>query len=352
MAGSGLTDPLQDEFDLRLDMPGSAPTEPEQQTDELRAHYELRADLVYAVPDGHSLRLDVYLPPRAESLNADTLVMFMHGGCWISGSRQDALPQVEAFLDLGMTVANIEYRLASVAHAPSAIDDCRVALDWLIARADEFGFDPHRVIVAGVSSGAHLALMTGLFGPISASSHSRVLPAIRTGTRSIQDDHIRAIVNWSGMTDVAELLAGANPSSYAADWVGTRASAELARLVSPLYSLRPGMPPVLTIHETADPVVPFSQALRLQDALTRAGVRHQFLGIRGEGHGAFTSPLCREATHALREFLFDHDLLRYSRDADPTRGLVDAILERLARRGVVPGQGPRWRQPADALPQA
>jgi acetyl esterase/lipase len=68
---------------------------------------------------------------------------------------------------MGMNVVNVEYRLASIALAPAAVEDCRCALRWVIQHAKEYGIDANRIVVSGESSGGHLALMTGML-PASA----------------------------------------------------------------------------------------------------------------------------------------------------------------------------------------
>ncbi|NIP81377.1 MAG: prolyl oligopeptidase family serine peptidase, partial [Gemmatimonadetes bacterium] len=60
-----------------------------------------------------------------------------------------------------------------------------------------------------------------------------------------------------------------------------------AERVSPLTHVRPGLPPVLTIHGDADPTVPYEHAVRLRESLDRAGVPNRLHTVRGGGHGNF-----------------------------------------------------------------
>ena len=84
---------------------------------------------------------------------------------------------------------------------------------------------------------------------------------------------VAAIINWYGITDVADLLAGSNSKSYAVQWLGSLPNREaVARSVSPITYVRSGLPPILSIQGDADPIVPYSQNVRLRDALTKAGV--------------------------------------------------------------------------------
>src|SRR4051794_34046103 len=84
-----------------------------------------------------------------------------------------------------------------------------------------------------------------------------------------------AIVNWYGITDVADLLDGRNRKTYAVAWLGSAPDREeIAKRLSPLTYIRPGLPPILSIQGDADPTVPYSHSLRLQDALKKAGVEN------------------------------------------------------------------------------
>ena len=84
---------------------------------------------------------------------------------------------------------------------------------------------------------------------------------------------------------------------------------EVAKRVSPLTYVRPGLPPILTIHGDADRVVPYQHAVRLHDALAKVSVPHQLLTIPGGGHGNFTPEQRTMIYVTIREFLAKHKLL-------------------------------------------
>ena len=67
--------------------------------------------------------------------------------------------------------------------------------------------------------------------------------------------------------------------------------------------MRPGLPPFLTIHGDADPVVPYRHALLLHQALTRAGVHSELLTIPGGNHGDFSAAWLLRISAAVRAFL-------------------------------------------------
>jgi dipeptidyl aminopeptidase/acylaminoacyl peptidase len=83
---------------------------------------------------------------------------------------------------------------------------------------------------------------------------------------------------------------------------------EIARRVSPLTYVRAGLPPILTIHGDADKVVPYQHAVRLNDALGKAGVQTQLLTIPGGGHGNFTPEERIKIFTTIRAFLTKNGL--------------------------------------------
>jgi dipeptidyl aminopeptidase/acylaminoacyl peptidase len=87
-------------------------------------------------------------------------------------------------------------------------------------------------------------------------------------------------------------------------WLGSLANAdEKARAVSPLTYVRAGLPPILSIQGDQDPIVPYSQNVRLRDALTKAGVSNELLTIPGGGHGNFKADERTKIYLKIREFL-------------------------------------------------
>lgn len=255
--------------------------------------YQVTPDITYLTANNVELKLDVFRPrPNA---GAVPVVVYIHGGGWVNGSRTGAVLQTLPYLEMGFAVVNVQYRLARISQAPAAVEDCRCALRWVHANAKQYGFDTSKIVITGHSAGGHLSLTTGML-PASAGLDRQC-----NGT---QDVPVAAIVNWYGITDVADLLEGANQKGYAVTWLGSQPDRqEIARRLSPLTYVRPGLPPILTIHGDADPTVPYTHAVRLDEALKKAGVRHQLLTIPGGKHGGFTVEENRKAYETIRAFL-------------------------------------------------
>ena len=121
---------------------------------------------------------------------------------------------------------------------------------------------------------------------------------------------VAAVVNWFGITDVNDLIEGENAKTYAVQWLGAVPDKEtVAKHVSPMTYVRAGLPPVLTIHGDADPIVPYQQGVDLHEALKAKGGVSRLHTVAGGGHGGFTLEESRSAFAAIRGFLDEQGLL-------------------------------------------
>jgi acetyl esterase/lipase len=256
-------------------------------------------NVTYLTASNWEARLDVYVPRAA---GPHPTLLHIHGGGWVGGSRESVVLRALPYLEMGFAVVNVSYRLGPVAPAPAAVEDCLCALRWIVRNAKEYGFDVNRIVTAGYSAGGHLALTTAMV-PVSAGL-DRQCP----GTEALK---VAAVLNWYGITDVADLLEGANLQPYAVQWLGSRPDrVDAARRVSPLTYVRKDLPPILTVHGDADPTVPYQHATKLHAALQQAGATSELVTIPKGLHGNFPAPEQIRALDAVRAFLAKHGLNR------------------------------------------
>jgi acetyl esterase/lipase len=271
--------------------------------------YEILPNITYSIANNTELKLDLYMP-RNRGTPIPTLILF-HGGGWVEGQKERNVLQLLPYLSLGWAVVNVQYRLARNSLAPAAVEDCRCALRWATSHANRYNFDTSKIVLTGGSAGGHLALITGML-PERSVFDRRCPTGDSTRWREATEPPVRvaAIVNWFGITDVAELIDGPNAKHYAIEWFGSLPNREeIARQVSPINYVRRGLPPVMTIHGDGDDIVPYSQAVRLHTALDEAGVPNQLVTVRGAGHGGFSRSDLVSGFAAIREFLRKHGIL-------------------------------------------
>ncbi|HEY1272886.1 MAG TPA: alpha/beta hydrolase [Terriglobales bacterium] len=270
----------------------------------LGEHYDAVPNIVYKTANNYQAKLDVYYArmPGAPA----PVVMMIHGGGWVAGTKEESVLYAVPFLQMGFSVVNVEYRLGQVSLAPAAVEDCLCALHWIGRNAKKYNFDLTKVVITGGSAGGHLALTTAMIPPSAGFENECLVEDDEGWTGHFIDTRpaIAAVINWFGITDVPDMLEGPNKHGYAVSWLGSLPNREeLARQLSPLTYVRPGLPPILTIHGDNDKLVPYSHAVRLHEALTKAGVKNQLYTIKGGGHGGFTDEQELQAFEVVKAFL-------------------------------------------------
>lgn len=252
-------------------------------------------DVEYSRADGMSLRLDASIPEGDGPFPAAILV---HGGGWVAGDRRlDVAPLFKPLSEASFAWFSISYRLASdPLHFGVAVNDVTDAIRFVKQHAADYRVDPDRIALIGESAGGQLAGMAALGGA--------------------QGDGVKAVVALYTPTDLVSLLKSSNliPSQIRDTLQGTPFEglllARLAQL-SPIEKVRPGMPPFLMIHGTADPLVPFAQSIAMCNRMQSVGAPCELFRVPGAGHGirrwegnpAISQPYKAELVRWLQEQL-------------------------------------------------
>ena len=269
--------------------------------------YRVVPNVTYHIANNHESKLDLYVPRNTSG--ATPVLMFIHGGGWILGTKESRMLNLLPYLEMGWAVVNVDYRLGQVSRAPAAVEDCLCALQWIGRNAETFNLDASRVVTTGDSSGGHLALTTGMI-PSSAGLDRECTAGSFSGPPARPQVNVAAIINWYGITDVADLMAGPNTKGYTVQWLGSLSNRhEVATQVSPLTYVRQGLPPILSIHGDADPIVPYQHAVMLQTKLDEAGVPNELHTVSGGGHGGFNREQTVKIYETIQRFLNRHGLL-------------------------------------------
>ncbi len=231
--------------------------------------YQIQANIRY---DHYPETVLDILQPSAPSLADRPGVIVIHGGGWVQGGKEDMLEEYcLPFVRRGMVVANVEYRLANSAPAPAAVNDVLKAAQWFEDHAAQYHVDRKGIIATGISAGGHLALMVAM-APASAN----LGPSIK----------IAAVIDFFGVADVADQVAGPNRRPYATAWIPEQPDRmDLARRLSPITYVRKGLPPVLVLHGDADSTVPYQQSVALVKALKNAGDDADLITVPAGQHG-------------------------------------------------------------------
>jgi acetyl esterase/lipase len=212
------------------------------------------------------------------------VIIWIHGGGWQNGSKDGCPPLRNGYTQRGYAVASINYRLSGHAVFPAQIEDCKAAIRWLRAHAQEYHLDPQRFGVWGSSAGGHLVALVGTSGDVKAFD---------VGPNLDQSSRVQAVCDYFGPTDFTVFVSTpgyeshATASSPEAKLIGgaVMENKEKAARANPITYVSKDDPAFLIVHGDKDPLVPLNQSQLLYDALKRAGVSVHFHTIKGAGHG-------------------------------------------------------------------
>ena len=109
------------------------------------------------IPYGTSARemLDIYAADRPNG----TVLIYIHGGYWRSGSKEDNCNFVPTFTKRGATMVLVEYGLCPRVTVSDIVRQTRASIAWVYKNIIRYGGDPAKIFVSGHSAGGHLTAM-------------------------------------------------------------------------------------------------------------------------------------------------------------------------------------------------
>ncbi|WP_200838661.1 MULTISPECIES: alpha/beta hydrolase [Microbacterium] len=155
-----------------------------------------RKDVAYAGA-GADTTMDVFRPATADG--PLPTVVWIHGGAWISGSKEDVDPYLRILAAEGYTTIGVNYTRGPEGVYPLAVHQLDEALAYIDAHAEELGVDPQRIVLAGDSAGAQLASQMATL--ITSPEYAGILGI----EPSLRADQLVATVLHCGVYDLAAL---------------------------------------------------------------------------------------------------------------------------------------------------
>jgi acetyl esterase/lipase len=239
----------------------------------------VKKDVIYGRVQGSALLADLAYPETTSGSKRPAM-MYVHGGRWRSGARNDdSAVNVAKWAETGYFTMTIEYRLVGGSPAPAAYEDTLCAIRWLHAHSEEYNVDPDRIYLIGFSSGGHLVTLAASLGDG---------PFKRVGGWENARTDVRAVISTGGAYDL-------NTLSWGNLWTPlTGDVTEARKLASPMHQVTPKSRPMMIVHSDDDKSVPIQQAEDMGKALTAAKVPHRFLHYKDRGHMGATQEVLTE----------------------------------------------------------
>jgi acetyl esterase/lipase len=264
---------------------------------------EAKLDLPYAATDNPRQRLDLFLPKERDAAKKLPVLVFVHGGAWQAGSKEQGRGQVMRFVREGKCAGvSVGYRLSQEAQWPAQIHDCKAAIRWIKANAAEHGLDAERIVVWGTSAGGHLVAVLGTSSGVADMDG-------KLGPHTDKDTKVAGVIDFFGPTDVSKMNAQKLPGTMDHDGPNAPEAKLLGAPVqtvpdkvksaNPLTYVDKTDPPFLMVHGDKDPLVPIGQSEILQAELKKAGVANELHTVKDGGHGGFQDPAVPKKVEAF-----------------------------------------------------
>ncbi|MES1021715.1 alpha/beta hydrolase [Gloeocapsa sp. BRSZ] len=258
-------------------------------------------DIEFTQTQERALKMDILHPKISAKLMP--VLVWIHGGAWREGDRRQGLKYLVSFAHQGFFCASIEYRLSHEAIFPAQIEDCKCAIRFLRAHAQEFHIDPHHIGVWGVSAGGHLAALLGTTNHIQEFEGS--------GGWANYSSCVQAVCDWFGPTDFLRIndfprkLDFTPANSPEAALIGglIEENQEKAAKANPITYVSKQASPFLIVHGDNDLLVPLNQSQLLFDALQKAEVEVMLEVVKGGGHGSKKKFSSHALTRKMEKFL-------------------------------------------------
>ena len=149
--------------------------------------------------DGTDTTMDVFTP--ASATEPLPTIVWIHGGAWISGSKENVDPYMRILAAEGYTTIAVNYTIGPEATYPTAVHQINQALEHIDANADELNVDASQIVLAGDSAGGQLASQMATI--MTSSDYAEILSI----DPALDADQVVATVLNCGVYDLAALAA-------------------------------------------------------------------------------------------------------------------------------------------------
>lgn len=284
-----------DEMEYQYNPRVSVTNYPEHVATRARASRSTRAKLKSHcdVPYGQSQGtvLDIF-PAKDEK---SPVQLYIHGGYWRGGSKNDYSFIAEPFVDAGITMVLLEYDLCPKVTLRDIVHQVRSGIAWCYQNISGYGGDPEQLYISGSSAGGHLVAM--------ALNHDWELA-------NLPPDLIKGAVAITGVYDL-------DPVFHVSVNKDIRLTPELARSFSPMVH-PPGQRTPLVIAVGASETPGWIQMSRdFYTLCAQQGVECGYLEVPGAHHFSVSAQLGDPASVLTQTVLEQMGVARPQDDTTP-----------------------------------
>ncbi len=246
--------------------------------------YDVYENLVYGEAERNIM--DIYVPESAYGNEYNGVILYIHGGSWTSGNKEDMAARCKRFARKGYITATMNYTLYAdglfgKVTALTMCDEIGKAIERIKVFSDENDLNITKLAVSGYSAGAHLSMLYG-FSRADESAIELAFTANQVGPSDFYSEV------W-GSTGLASMLSGIEITE---EMIANGEAETVIGLVSPTAYVTADTVPSVLAYGGTDMIVPSGNAQRIKAAFEAAGAVHDYILYPLSNHGLGLDPLC------------------------------------------------------------
>ncbi len=253
----------------------------------------IQKDILYDPKSGNGF--DLYIPANPDPIKTQNLILFIHGGSWLFGNKNQIAYAAKRYAKAGYLTASMDYSLLSK-ESPEVDfftmrDEIHLCIQKIKSHCEAQGINIKKIALSGISAGGHLAMLYG-YAQQHLSPISIAFLAIQTGPSDFQTKtnkrYQQALFNFITRRTGIDLKHARLDSEEVK---------AIKRQASPISYIKEDSPPTLLAYGKRDKIVPFKNHDLLVQALENAKVPFTSIPFPNSGHLLADDPVQRDAYH-------------------------------------------------------
>lgn len=209
-------------------------------------------------------KLDIYAPKNGNKMS---VLLSIHGGGWTMGSKDSWSICAETLMVNGIVSVSIDYGLAPQYKMEHIIAHIRRAIAWVYKNIEQYGGDPNRIYIYGMSAGAHLASTA-----IMPNWHKEY---------GVPQDVVKGLIAMSGFYDLCTLAHAPQANAQKA----LKMTMEESKCYSPFYHLPKHSIPAIIAYGEREPLILYRfEACNYTQELQKAGCSVALIEVPNANH--------------------------------------------------------------------
>lgn len=234
--------------------------------------YEVFSDIAYSTASERNV-MDIYVPAEAYEKEENGCILFIHGGSWSSGSKDEMFGECVTLANEGYIAATMSYTLITddnrdTYSVMTVLDEISLAIEEIKRFSEEKGLNITKMATSGYSAGAHLSMLYSY-----SRADESAIPLAFAANKVGPSDFTTEAWGEAGPR-IAKMLAG---TAISDQYIQEGKENELIELVSPVSYVNENSIPSLFAYGGKDKTVPIGNAESVKKAFEESGAVYDFI---------------------------------------------------------------------------